>query len=273
MSPETLFWFALAAKMATSGALIIAATFATERFGAFLGAMIATLPLSMGPAYAFLAMDHPPSFIARSATASVAINAGTILLALTYAALAQRRGLIVSLGGGVLAWFATAALVRSVDWTVAGALAFSLGIAIPCIWLGRPFLDRPMPAVRRRWYDVPFRAIVVATFVGIVVLVSPHLGPTLAGLLAPMPIMMTSIVAILHPRLGGPATGAIMAHGLIGLLGVGFGLAAIALTAEPFGNAVAIALLFLVSIAWNLMLWFCRRRGWTLKRLTAFARP
>ena len=62
-------WLSLLAKMATSAGGVVAASLAVERAGPVIGALIATLPISAGPAYAFLAMDHGPEFLARSTLA------------------------------------------------------------------------------------------------------------------------------------------------------------------------------------------------------------
>ena len=54
------------------------------------------MPISAGPAYVFLSLDHDAAFIAQSALSSLSINAVTIFLGLTYVLLAQRHGLLVS---------------------------------------------------------------------------------------------------------------------------------------------------------------------------------
>ena len=70
------FWLALAVKLAASAGIVVTASFLVERSGPFLGAMIATLPISAGPAYVFLALEHGPAFIAQSSLASLSVNAG-----------------------------------------------------------------------------------------------------------------------------------------------------------------------------------------------------
>jgi len=45
-------------------AIVVSASRAAERAGPFIGAMIATLPVSTGPVYVFLAIDHGAPFIA-----------------------------------------------------------------------------------------------------------------------------------------------------------------------------------------------------------------
>jgi hypothetical protein len=66
MSPELLFWCELALKMAMTATIVVAASVAVEHTGAFLGALIATLPTAAGAAYIILAIEHPPAFVAAS---------------------------------------------------------------------------------------------------------------------------------------------------------------------------------------------------------------
>src|SRR5215203_6410237 len=96
MSPELAFVLTLALRMAFAAAFVVTASIITEKSGPVIGALIATLPISAGPSYVFLALDHDAAFIAEGALASLPINAATIWLALTYVVLAQRRSALVS---------------------------------------------------------------------------------------------------------------------------------------------------------------------------------
>ena len=71
----------------------------------------------------------------------------------------------------------------------------------------------------RKWYDIPVRAFMVACLVAAVVGLSGHVGPTVTGLLAVYPIVMTSLMLIFQPRVGGPATAALIANTMWGLVG------------------------------------------------------
>ena len=55
-----------------------------------------------------------------------------------------------------------------------------------------------------------FRSSLVALLVATVVLLSFRIGPTGTGVLAVFPIIYTSIMVILHHRVGGPATAAVV---------------------------------------------------------------
>src|ERR1700738_351377 len=120
MSPDLAFLLTLALRMAVTAAFVVTASVITERSGPVIGALVATLPISAGPSYVFLSLDHDAAFIAESALASLPINAATIFLGLTYAVLAQRRSALVSAGTAVAVWIALGSIIRSVQWTFTG---------------------------------------------------------------------------------------------------------------------------------------------------------
>jgi hypothetical protein len=255
MSPDAMFFIELATKMAVTAAFVVAATAVAERSGPFLGGFVATLPISAGPVYLFLALDHDASFIAASALASLAANAVTGLFALVYILVAQVRGPLVSLLVTLGFWALAIFTVRSFVWTLPGALmlnAASYAVAVP---VARRFRSAQFPPPRRRWYDVPLRAGLVAVLVATVVGLSTRVGPALTGMLAVFPVVLTSLILIFHPRIGGPPTAAILANTLPGLVGFAAALLALHLATVPLGKTAALILALAVSIVWNLTLW------------------
>src|SRR5580765_2394730 len=98
----TMFLIGLLLKIAMTATIVVAASLVVERSGPFIGSLIASLPTAGGAAMIILAIEHPPGFIAQSAVGSVVSNAVCAIFALTYAALAQRRSLRVSLSGALL---------------------------------------------------------------------------------------------------------------------------------------------------------------------------
>src|ERR1700709_2081793 len=111
MSPELLFLLTLALRMAITAMFVVSASIITERSGPVIGALIATLPISAGPSYVFLALDHDAAFIAEGGRAPLPINAATIFLGLTYVLLAQRHRALVSAAAAVAVWIALAAII------------------------------------------------------------------------------------------------------------------------------------------------------------------
>ncbi|GAC1336336.1 MAG: hypothetical protein NVSMB20_12280 [Bradyrhizobium sp.] len=260
MSPDLAFLLTLALRMAVTAAFVVSASVITERAGAVIGALVATLPISAGPSYVFLALDHDAGFIAEGALASLPINAATIFFGLTYVVLAQRRNAPVSFAGAATVWIALAALSRTLHWSLAaGLLANAVSFAI-CLPLMRRFRHARMPLITRRWYDIPLRASLVATLVATVVTLSGWVGPGISGMIALFPVVFTSMMLILHPRIGGPATAAVIANGGWGLIGFGIAIAVLHVAALRFGSAAALGLALATCVSWNLGLWWFGRR-------------
>jgi hypothetical protein len=260
MSPEFTFLLTLALRMAITAAFVVSASIVTERSGPVIGALIATLPISAGPSYTFLALDHDAAFVAEGALASLPINAATIFLGLTYVVLAQRRSALVSAGGAIAVWIALARVVQSLHWSLAGGLIVNAIAFAICIPLLARFRHARMPPVARRWYDVPLRASLVATLVAIVVTLSGWVGPKISGVIALFPAVFTSMMLILHPRIGGPATAAVVANSGWGLLGFGAGIAVVHIAVLQFGSAIGLCLALATCVSWNLALWWIGRR-------------
>ena len=261
MSPELLFWLALILKMAVTAGFVVVAAMIAELAGPAIGAIVATLPIAAGPAYFFVALDHDSAFISASAIGSIAAHAATAVFSLVFIVLAQRLGMALSVGAAVAVWFAVAFLLRLVDWSFTGVAAVNLAMFGVCIALTNRYRHVRMPAIVRRWYDVPVRAFLVACLVAAVVGSSGHVGPTMTGLLAVYPIVMTSLMLIFQPRVGGPASAALIANTMWGLVGFSACLFTVHLATVPLGTWPGLVLALVVSVVWNLVLYWLRHRA------------
>jgi hypothetical protein len=266
MSPDLVFILTLALRMAVTAAFVVSASVITERAGPVIGALVATLPISAGPSYVFLALDHDAAFIAEGALASLPINAATIFLGLTYVVLAQRYNALVSWGGGAAVWIVLAALSRTVHWSLVSGIAVNIVAFAICIPLLRQYRHVRMPLITRRWYDIPLRAALVATLVATVVTLSGWVGPAISGVIALFPAVFSSMMLILHPRLGGPATAAVIANSGWGLLGFGAGIAVLHVAVLAFGSVIGLSLALMTCVSWNLVLWGIGRRRQALTK-------
>jgi hypothetical protein len=100
----------------------------------------------------------------------------------------------------------------------------------------------------------------VALLVGVVITLSSRIGPAGSGVLAVFPVIYTSIMFILHRRVGGSATAAVLANAIPGLAGFGIALLILHLTAVPFGSATALIFALGISVVWNAAVFATRRR-------------
>ncbi len=261
MSPDLQFALILILRMAITAGFVLAATVTAERAGPLVGGLVATLPLGGGPVYVFLALDHDAAFIAASALNSLAINAVNVIFALTYALLAQKRSLFVSLTLAMLVWFALAWVVYALPWTVTSALLVNVVVLAACISIARPLRNVPIPRIYVRWYDLVLRAAMVAALVGVVVTLSFRIGPGGSGILAIFPIILISVQIILHRQVGGKPSAAVMANAVLGLTGFAFACIVLHVTAVPFGSAIGLSLALATSVGWSLLVLLARRHG------------
>jgi hypothetical protein len=254
-----IFLTGLLLKIAMTAGIVVAASIVVERSGPFIGALIAALPTAGGAAMIILAWEHPPGFIAQSAVGSMVANAVVAVFALAYAVLAQRRSLLVSLGGAYVFWFGAAGLTRFVSWDVGTAALLNAVVFPLAIAASQRF--RVTGAVRRVHLtaaDLAWRAGVVTLCVLIVTGASYSIGSFASGLFAFFPVAMGSFFVILHSRLGGPAAASVAAHVQAPLIGLGLGLLAVHYLAVPIGVWWSYAVGLSTGIGWNALLWLLR---------------
>jgi hypothetical protein len=261
MSPDLAFALSLIVKMAVTAVFVVAATVTAERAGPLVGGLVATLPLGAGPVYVFLALDHGAPFIAQSAVNSLAINNVNVIFALVYALLAQQRSLTLSLTLALLVWLVLAWGVHVVHWSVLTAGLTNVVVLSTCIALARPLRHVAIPSVRTYWYDLALRAALTALLVGVVVSLSFRIGPAGSGILAVFPIILIGIILILHRRVGGKPTAAVMANAVLGLVGFAFACVVLHFSAGPLGAVIGLTLALATSVAWGLSVLTARRHG------------
>jgi len=258
--PDAVFWLSLALKLALTAGIVVSASVVVERAGPLIGALVVTLPVTVWPAYVFLSLEHDAGYIAATARSGLAVNAVTAAFMLVYVVLAQRRGLLASMAAAIACWIGLAWLVRSVGWSAGGAALLNLLAYAACIALAARFRDAPVPRMARQWYELPLRTALVCALMGTVLGFSHWAGPAAIGMLAVYPISTTCTMLIVHARIGGRASAAVIANGLWGMLGIGLGLFALSEGILPLGTPVALALALLVPVTWNLSVWLVRRR-------------
>jgi hypothetical protein len=147
-----------------------------------------------------------------------------------------------------------------IHWSLTGGLIVNAMAFAICIPLLARYRHVKMPLITRRWYDIPLRAALVSTLVAAVITLSGWVGPSISGMLALFPMVFSSMMLILHPRIGGPATAAVVANSGWGLLGFGAGIAVLHAAVLRFGSAIGLGLALVSCVNWNLVLWGLGRR-------------
>ena len=240
--------------------VVVTASRAAERLGPFFGSLVATLPVSTGPIYVFLAIDHGPQFISDSALMGVAGVPATVAFVAVHALFAQRHATFVSWLAATTAWWGTAWVLQLRSWTFLEACAlFAVVFGSAILALHRFVLASSPPPVPRVRFDLALRSLLVACVVIGTTLTSNALGPSATGVLATYPVVFTSLVLILQPRWGGPFTASLLVNSLKGLIGFGTALAVLHLAAGRLGSGWALLLGLAVAVGWNCSLLAWRR--------------
>jgi uncharacterized membrane protein (GlpM family) len=260
MSPDPFFWYALVLKVAMTATIVVVVSVAAERSGPFIAALIAALPTAASATYITLAVEHPPAFVA-AAIGSMAANAAVAIFALTYTALAQRQGIVLSIAVATLVWFGIAAVLRLVEWTPATALVLNAVVFAVTIPLSARYRDAAVPrnSVRRTRYDLPLRAAAAALVVAVVTTASHWIGSFASGVFAVFPIVLATFVVIVHPRAGGKAAAAVLAHVQPALVGLPLGFLGVHYLAGWIGVWWSLAAGLAITMAWSAVLWVVRR--------------
>jgi hypothetical protein len=255
---------ALALKGALTAAVVVAASLVAERSRPAVAALVLSLPVSAGPAYVLLALQHDAAFVARASLASLPVNVATVALVLGYAGVAHNGGgALASYGAGIAAWLATVALLAPVARTLDAAAALVASVFAAAIFATRRWREAIARPVVRRWYDVPIRAVFVGALVVAVVALSAAIGPVATGIWALFPVTYSSFMLLMHGRLGGPAVAAAMVNGLTMLVGFVVGLIALHLCASADRVTLGVVLFFAIPAAYALaaLAWIKRRRA------------
>jgi hypothetical protein len=250
-------WIQIAFKVLIAASVVVTASVVAERSGPFAGGLILALPVSIGPAYALLALQASPQFISESGLGSLASNVMVGAYVVTYLALALRVPLAVSLGGAVVVWLGGVLVLKTMALSALPLLilnVLSFALFIP---LSRQALTvAPPPPRVRHWFALPLRAVLVGMLVGTTLTVSALIGPAWTGIAMAFPITLTSSILIMQPAIGAAATRALMATVIRGLAPFTLAYWLIYACAVPLGTWPALGLALLSILVWvGLLYW------------------
>ena len=250
-------------RAAAAAAVVVSASVLAEAVGPFWGGLVVSLPISAGPAYVMLGLQHDPAFIALGALGSLAANAVTILYMLAIILLSPRVRWTHCLLVALALWFALAWLIRQITWGLGSVVLLNVAVFAIALLVAsrvRPsggITGKPRP---RRWFDLPMRALLVGGLTTTVVTASRWLGPSLTGMAAVFPIAMTGLALIVLPRLGGVATSILFSSTLRAMPGFAIALLVLHLTAMPLGTWLGMLSALLAQLGFSAVLLLTRRR-------------
>jgi len=248
------FLLGLVPKMTLIALVVVASTSFAEKAGPVIGGLVATLPISSGPVYLLLALDHGPAFIAEAAITSFSGMVAAGLMLVAYVFLAQRGGTALSVILSLIAWALAIAVLLGLGVHPMIPIVLGLVVFVGGSALVRRFGDVALSSGHSSWRDFAVRGLAVAAMVAAVEIAAAFAGPEATGIFASVPVTFVAMMVIIQSRHGGPASAAVMAHALPGLSGVTAAFLLLHLTAVPLGNTRALLLALVVSVSWSAFL-------------------
>jgi hypothetical protein len=194
-------------KLLLTPTLIATATLVQRRRGHAIGGWLVGLPLTSGPVCAFLLVEHGRVFAAVAARGTLAGTLSELAFCITYSLTSATSGWLPSLGTAMFAFLASTAVLRSIVLPLGvwmASVPFALFGALRMLQAREVSGAAPEPHARRSW-DLPARAAVATAFVLALTALAPALGPTLSGLMSPLPIYAGVMLAFTHATHGARA--------------------------------------------------------------------
>lgn len=185
----------LAVKILVTPLMMLAVSLAARRWGSFVGGVLSGLPLTSGPISVYFAIEQGQAFTQQAAAGSLA-GLAAIMASYLAAGLASRRLAATPTILPMLAAFAAVSLLllRLAGPSLAALVALALAATILLLWPAGP--ARAATPISRLGLLVR-----MATSTALVLLVTGlagALGPSVAGALAPTPVIAWPLIYFAH---------------------------------------------------------------------------
>jgi hypothetical protein len=252
----------IAVKLILTPVLISAVTIAQRRWGATIGGLLVSLPLTSGPVAFFFAVEHGTRFAATAAVATLAELAAVAVFCLAYARVSHAHRwpatVLAASGVFVLASGVLRMIPDPVFPTYIGVLVL-LVLARAAVGASAPPSENRTGVSLRR--DLPGRFVVATGFVLVLTATAATLGPHLSGLLSPVPIYAAVVATFTHRLEGAPSAQRFLRAVITGLFAFATFFLVLALALDRYGIGIAFLLATATSIAIQTLAAFSAGRG------------
>lgn len=251
----------LLTKVLLAPLLLAGCSFAAWRWGRSVGGWLLGLPLISGPVSLFLLVEHGPRFAESAARSTLLGFLATGAFCVWYAAFARRTRWWFALPTAYIVCFAVAWGLSFVNLPVTWIAALVAAVLVPLSLSARPEpvagrAGRPESRTLVPKMAVASAIVVVLTAAGTV------LGSRMAGLLAPLPVLLAFMAASAHRREGGEAARGMLRGALAGSWGGVAFFATLALTLAGHSPYLTYGLALLAALAASgLGMWLQRAEG------------
>lgn len=205
----------VALKLVLTPLLIAAATVAVRRWGPGVGGWLAGFPLTSAPISVFLAVEQGPLFAAGAAVGTLLGLTALAVFCLVYGHVALRTGWLGSAAAGLGAFAVSLALLSRLTPSLPAAFI------LVCVTLSLAAVTLPQTTAGRRGvtppaWDLPLRMAIATAVVLLITTTARHLGPTMSGLLSPVPVFLLVLAAFAQRSEGADTSIRVLLGGVIG---------------------------------------------------------
>lgn len=167
-----------------------------RRWGGLVGGLVAGMPLTSGPISVYLALEQGAAFADEAATGAL-IGIGAVMVSYASYVEASRT---LSVRGSALTALATYAIAACAMYRIASEAASVAVCLLSFLVIVLPRPGRaPVPSalVRSAW-DLPARMAASTLLVLAVTGCAAQLGPSLSGLISPIPVIAWPLLLFAH---------------------------------------------------------------------------
>lgn len=219
-------------KVALAPALVCGATLVARRWGDRVGGVVIALPVVAGPILLVIALEQGAAFGAQTARGAILGVVALCAYTVVFARAAGRVPWPAAVGAAWVAFAGLAVGLAQVEASTAVRLLLAAGaIAAARVAIGPAPAPEGTPLVPPSW-DLPARALVTGVLVVAVTSAARQLGPSMSGVLTPVPVAISVLAAFTLAHRGPPALVATLRGFTTALPGFTLFFAAVALVLD-----------------------------------------
>ena len=204
----------LALKLILAPIIIGSASLAGRKWGPAVSGWIVGMPLTSGPVIFFVALSHESAFAANAALGVLSGGLSLVAYALTYSWLARWFRWPVAIGGSLLVFAVSTALLQNYTFPLLPIFAMVCAVLLIGLRLmPKDVVEKESESKPGSW-DIPIRIFIGTSFILLLTGIAPFIGPRLTGLLTTIPLYITILTIFAH-RHQGPAAAAHVLRGLL----------------------------------------------------------
>jgi hypothetical protein len=228
----------LALRLLLAPALVGLASLVIRRWGPAIGGWCVGLPLTSGPVILILALERGVQFAAQAASAVLQAVVSLAAFAVAYAWSARHLRPLLSTVIACTTYVACMGMLYVLAPSVGGTVLLAGG-SLLVAYQGMPSMSGPSEGLPPPKWDIPVRMVVSALLVATLTAGAALLGPRIAGLLTPFPVVASILVVATHRTNGAAAVAHLLAGLLVGLAAFAAFFLVIALAIVPCGTSIA----------------------------------